>query len=148
MTASGSEPSKAFWTVGIAASLAAHVGLVGGAALLAGRYAEASAPTEISFSDEASPSAGAVQPAAAPAVPSEIATAVAAETIEASSVSPVTAERIEAVRPVETVTATTPERAAASASAETIPPATSAESAGVSSSLDAAPSRRPTRRKS
>lgn len=114
--ASAPEPSTAFWAVGIAASLAVHAGLVSGAALLAGRYAEASAPTEITFSDEASPTAQAVPAAAAPATASELASPVAAERVEPSTATP--AEKAETLEPAQAIAATEPEPAATSSNAE------------------------------
>jgi len=147
VTASASEPSKAYWAIGIAASLSLHAGLVGGAALLAGRYAQASAPTEITFSNEASPTAEAVPATAAPATPSEVASAVAAERAEPSSPSETAAEKAETVQPAEAIVATEAEPAAISEDAEAAAAlqnteaaaaAESAERAEVSSSQDAA----------
>jgi hypothetical protein len=144
--ASASEPSRVFWALGFAASIAVHAGLVGGAALLAGRYAQASAPTEITFSDEASPAAEAVPAAAAPATSSEVATAVAADRVEPSSAASA-AEKAETVQPAEAIAATEAEPVAAAQSAEAAAPsqkveaaaaAQAAEPADASSSPDAA----------
>ena len=50
-----SEPAKLYWAIGIAASIALHASGVAGAILLVEDHVRGAAPTEITFSDEASP---------------------------------------------------------------------------------------------
>jgi hypothetical protein len=97
-----SEPSRFYWAAGIAASLALHASAVAGAVMLGGRYVEPPAPTEITFTDEASPAA-ATLPAAAEAMPA----AEAAAAAEPLAPSPATAETAaaEPLKPFETAAA-------------------------------------------
>jgi hypothetical protein len=111
-----SEPAAFYWTIGVLVSVALHAGLIAGVALLAGRNAQASAPTEITFSDEASPAVDPLKSQAQPAAPSAVASTAEHETVapaasseasvkpQAEAVKPIAGEtaKPEAVRPTET----------------------------------------------
>src|SRR4051794_30596102 len=96
-----SEPASFYWTVGVAASVALHVSLIAGVALLAGRYAQASVPTEITFSDEGSPSVDPLKARAEAAAPSEVAKAAEQERVVPASISEASLRpQAEAVKPL------------------------------------------------
>lgn len=126
-----SEPSAVFWAVGIAASVALHAGVVVGAAMFAGRYAEASAPTEITFTDETSKAVDPLKARAERARPSEVARAAEQERLApslsaAASVKPET----EALKPIATEVAS---------KAEAVPARTAASPAEAVKPLQPAP---------
>jgi hypothetical protein len=96
-----SEPAGFYWTVGVAVSLGLHAGLIAAVALLAGRYAQASVPTEITFSDEASPAVDPLKSQAEPAAPSEVAKAADRETVAPAASSEASVKpQAEAVKPI------------------------------------------------
>jgi hypothetical protein len=106
-----SEPPRIYWAIGIVASIVLHAGGVASAVLLTERLVRDAAPTEITFSHQASPMATPVpaqaalasKSGAAPTADRERLTPVAAETTTASA--PAT------LQPVETSAASAPQTA-------------------------------------
>lgn len=115
------EPSAVYWTIGILASLALHASGVAGAVLLADRYVQSAPPTEITFSDEASPVAAPLPSETEVAAVSESAIAQEHETLAPATPDPAANPASETLQPLETETAQTAQR-------ETLTPS-SAESA-------------------
>lgn len=107
MPRSPSEPAKIYWTVGIVISLALHASGVAGAVLLTDRYVAGTTQTEITFSDEASPTAAPVS-----SEPEVAAVSEAAQPAKQEKLAPASSEAIaklasEKLQPLQTDTAQT-----------------------------------------
>jgi hypothetical protein len=105
-----SEPAKAYWTIGIVASVALHASAVAGAVLLADRYARSAVHTEITFSDEASPIATPAPSEAEVAAVSETAQMAEQEKLAPADPEAVTKPASETLQPLQADPAQTAEQ--------------------------------------